>query len=96
MCTLSTLDRTEVYAPQRLEPETEAASWRLLFEPDVFLQHPRGFVPGLLSDLEFRHPIIECRRSETGALRVGAIAVEAADAGAPQCPLKNPRYRGRV
>jgi hypothetical protein len=28
MCTLSTLDRTEVYAPQRLKPETEAASWR--------------------------------------------------------------------
>src|SRR5216684_5829850 len=67
-----------------------------LFGPDVLLQHARGFVSRLLPDLEFRHPIVEGGGSETGAKRVGAIAVEVADAGARQCPLNNPRHRGRV
>ena len=69
---------------------------RLLFGADVFLQHAGGFVPRLLPDLEFRHPVVECRGRETGAKRVGAIAVEVADPGAPQCPLQYPRHRSRV
>ena len=69
---------------------------RLLLGPDVFFQHARGLVSGLLPDLEFRNPIIECRGGEAGAKGVGAIAAEVADAGAPQCPLQYPRHRGRV
>ncbi len=69
---------------------------RLLFGADVLLQHARGFVTGLLPDLEFRHPIIECRGSEAGAQRVSAVAVEVADAGPPQCPFQDPGHRGRV
>ena len=53
-------------------------------------------MPGLLSDLKFRHPVVEGRGRETGAKRVGAIAAEIADAGPPQCPLQDPRHRGRV
>jgi hypothetical protein len=69
---------------------------RLPFGADVFLQHARGFMPGLLPDLEFWHAVVEGRGSETGAKRVGAIAVEVADPGAPQCPLQYPRHRSRV
>jgi hypothetical protein len=64
--------------------------------PDVFLRHARGFVPRLLPDLEFRNSVVECRSGETSAKRVGAIAVEVADAGARHCPLEDPGHRGRV
>jgi hypothetical protein len=82
---------------QALKPKARSRLLaRLLLGPDVLLQHARGFVAGLLPDLEFRHPVVEGGGGETGAQGVGAIAVEVADAGALQCPLQNPRHRGRV
>ena len=56
-----------------LEPKARSRFLsRLLFGPDVFLQHARGFMSRLLPDLKFRHPGVECRSRETGAKRVGA------------------------
>ena len=83
------VDYTPVHVYTRpLEPQARSGfSSRFLFGPDVLLQHARGFVPGLLPDLEFRHSVVEGGGSETGAKRVGAIAVEVADAGAPPVPF---------
>lgn len=67
---------------------------RLLIGPDVFFPQTRGFVSRLLPDLEFRHRVVEGRGSESRSERVGAKALEIADAGAPQCPLQDPRHPG--
>ena len=44
----------------------------------------------LLTDLKFRNSVVEGGGSETSAKGVGAVAVEIADAGAPQCPFQDP------
>ncbi len=64
----TTLLCTHVYAGVFSKSEASGRLLpRLLFGPDVFLQHARGFVPRLLPDLEFRNAVVECGRRETGA-----------------------------
>ena len=56
---------------------------RLALRANVLLEHARGFVSGLLPDLELRNSVAEGSGGETAAEGVGAEAAEVADAGTP-------------